>query len=556
MQHEERRWWRGEQWAILLVGVALVAAGFLIGRREVAGAQVVTPEAEIRDRPALTTGDGLAPRGVAENVSSGFSYQGYLEEEGEPANGAYDFRFFLFDAETEGTALDEVTVDDVEVSEGLFTVPLTVTSSALTGQQLWLEVRVRPGADGGSYTTLAPRRLIQPAPYANTLRPGASIVASYGSALLTLDNEDDRGLYVEAGDDGIQVTAGEPDFLGYALGAGTGMEINAENTGLFVGRANEHGVWVNSAGSHGVRVSHANGDGVRVSHADGDGVLVANAAEYGVRAVAVYDSDVSINRSPAGVYGARIGATAGFGGHFVHEAGGTGLLGAGEGGGDNEGVVGITDSDGGEAIEAISAATSDNAHILLGCSATVSNLICEDIEFRVRRDGDVTADGSFTGGGADVADMLPVAGEEAAYEPGDVLVVNEDGLLVRSDEAYQAAVVGVYSTQPAFVGNPQGTGRRVGADGELLPEDAEEGVHSSERAAEDGLVPVALVGVVPVKVSGENGAIRPGDFLVSSSTAGHAMRGGVDAPRGTVIGKAMGSFDGDTGVIQMLVMLQ
>jgi hypothetical protein len=59
-----------------------------------------------------------------------------------------------------------------------------------------------------------------------------------------------------------------------------------------------------------------------------------------------------------------------------------------------------------------------------------------------------------------------------------------------------------------------------------------------------------------VKVCTENGAIAPGDLLVASSTAGHAMRAGSSPPQGAVIGKALGSLEEGTGVIQMLVMLR
>ena len=56
-------------------------------------------------------------------------------------------------------------------------------------------------------------------------------------------------------------------------------------------------------------------------------------------------------------------------------------------------------------------------------------------------------------------------------------------------------------------------------------------------------------------VTGENGAIKRGDFIVTSSTAGHAMKG-TDTSRmfGAVIGKALQEFDGNgTGVILVLV---
>jgi hypothetical protein len=70
-------------------------------------------------------------------------------------------------------------------------------------------------------------------------------------------------------------------------------------------------------------------------------------------------------------------------------------------------------------------------------------------------------------------------------------------------------------------------------------------------------VPMAVVGIVPAKVSAENGAIHPGDLLVSSSKVGYGMKG-TDRSRlvGAVIGKAMGSLENGTGVIEVLVTLQ
>ena len=62
---------------------------------------------------------------------------------------------------------------------------------------------------------------------------------------------------------------------------------------------------------------------------------------------------------------------------------------------------------------------------------------------------------------------------------------------------------------------------------------------------------------MPTKVSAENGPIRRGDLLVTSSTPGYAMKG-TDHSRmlGAVIGKAMGSLNSGTGVVEVLVSLQ
>jgi hypothetical protein len=166
---------------------------------------------------------------------------------------------------------------------------------------------------------------------------------------------------------------------------------------------------------------------------------------------------------------------------------------------------------------------------------SVSNNIIEayssaDRRFYVSNSGDVYIDGTYYDTGADFAEMLPAV---EGLEPGDVLVVGPDGTLARSTEAYQPTVVGVHSTQPAFVGG------------------------SDETLENPGKVPLAVVGVVPVKVSAENGAIRPGDLLTPASLPGHAMRcEGVERCFGRTFGKALEGLEADTGVIQVLVMLQ
>ena len=69
-------------------------------------------------------------------------------------------------------------------------------------------------------------------------------------------------------------------------------------------------------------------------------------------------------------------------------------------------------------------------------------------------------------------------------------------------------------------------------------------------------VPLAVVGIVPVKVTDENDFIKPGDLLVSSSTPCRAIRDLGDRPVGTVIGKALEPLESEQGTILMLVSLQ
>ncbi len=155
----------------------------------------------------------------------------------------------------------------------------------------------------------------------------------------------------------------------------------------------------------------------------------------------------------------------------------------------------------------------------------------QDRKFRVETSGNVRADGSFIGGGADYAEALPGV---AGLEPGDVLVIGPDGHLARSTQAYQSSVAGVYSTEPGFI--------------------AGGGDESDDLTAKK--VPLAMMGVVPVKASAEHGPILPGDLLTASSTPGHAMHAGENPQVGTIIGKAFEPLAEGTGIIKMLVILQ
>ncbi|MBU1749618.1 MAG: hypothetical protein KKA73_18190, partial [Chloroflexi bacterium] len=77
-----------------------------------------------------------------------------------------------------------------------------------------------------------------------------------------------------------------------------------------------------------------------------------------------------------------------------------------------------------------------------------------------------------------------------------------------------------------------------------------------EHRGQEGYVPLAVAGIVPVKASAENGPIQPGDLLVASATPGHAMKASPNPPVGTVIGKALAGLDAGSGLILMLAMLQ
>ncbi|MDD1719018.1 MAG: hypothetical protein LUQ25_03065, partial [Methanoregulaceae archaeon] len=135
----------------------------------------------------------------------------------------------------------------------------------------------------------------------------------------------------------------------------------------------------------------------------------------------------------------------------------------------------------------------------------------------------------------DVAEYMAVAGSP---DPGTVLVIGADGILLPSAKANDTKVAGIVSTAP---GVSLGV-RNEGNTGEIL---------------------VAVAGLVPCKADATGAPIHAGDLLTTSGYPGYAMK--AEPVRiddfefylpGTILGKAMGSLESGTGTIEVLVTLQ
>ena len=109
----------------------------------------------------------VATAGLAQ-VTTAFTYQGELEQSGQPASGNFDFEFVLFDVASGGTPLiGPINVEDVPVDAGLFTTEVDFGMNVFGVMDVWLEIRVREGASTDAFTTLAPRQKVTPAPLAH-----------------------------------------------------------------------------------------------------------------------------------------------------------------------------------------------------------------------------------------------------------------------------------------------------------------------------------------------------------------------------------------------------
>jgi hypothetical protein len=151
--------------------------------------------------------------------------------------------------------------------------------------------------------------------------------------------------------------------------------------------------------------------------------------------------------------------------------------------------------------------------------------------FHMEDDGPYFLDAQRGGGKYvyDIAETIKVADGQAA----DVVIISEDKdiTVVKSNKKFDTKVAGVISTDPKIY---MGYSPKIKESKEYKP--------------------LALARVVLCKVTAENGAIKKGDILVTSSIPGHAMRADPDeVTTGMILGSALGSLEEGQGKIYILV---
>lgn len=191
---------------------------------------------------ATALGDDDEVEGTVQAVVLGnaFTYQGRLTDGGSPANGTYDLRFILYDAESGGAQVGStLNREDVNVANGLFTVELDFGTSAFTGDARWMEIAVRAGASTTAHTVLSPRQAVSPAPYALYAKAagGFAVPLTAGgtsegapattTGLLTV-TQSGTGIAI-AGNRTSTDAAAYPAVLGTNAGGGAGVQGESTN---------------------------------------------------------------------------------------------------------------------------------------------------------------------------------------------------------------------------------------------------------------------------------------------------------------------------------------
>lgn len=232
-------------------------------------------------------------------VGSGFTYQGYLDNGGSPANGFYDFQFRLYDAAAAGNQIGVVlTLNSVNVMNGLFTVKLDFASGAFGGGARWLQISVR-ASGGGAFTTLSPRQELAPAPSALSMpnvytNEGINFVG-VGRDFRISGNEVFGIRYVGGADQygGMYVETAHANgwpFYGYATNGsfrawsyynGTSGDWHLYNAGIRLTVPNEGGLRIGPSADYSLVISNTTGsDGIRIYDTGDDAIQVGSDPDY------------------------------------------------------------------------------------------------------------------------------------------------------------------------------------------------------------------------------------------------------------------------------------
>lgn len=501
--------------------------------------------------------------GISAPVGSAITYHGRLLKNGVPVNGNSNIIFKLWDAAAGGTQVGStVTLTNQFVTLGLFTGSLNFGPAVFNGLARWIEVQVQGPGDAG-FTLLTPRQTVSAAPYALYALGGAGTGSQWveSGGNLTYANGNTgvigHGAAAPASGDGVYLSGNydtvahvwaynydisTPNSLclqapGGNVGIGTvtptsrleiaaqdGLKITGFQPYLTLKDTNAGGARGILSGSNGHLGFYPEGTfGVNPA------MILRTNGRLGVGTInpeAVLHAQSSAS-TVAAILGRHTGDTAGVWGESNTGSGTVGIsqtwagvYGQSQG---NAGVWGRSTNGFGVYGEAVNPGAVAGYFRHLGTGEAL------------HVDGKAAVKTLQILGGADIVEGFETG--DGSVEPGTVVVIDPEhpGELRPSSTPYDRRVAGIVS----------------GAGG-ISP-----GLHLGQEGVLNGETPVAMSGRVYVRSSIENGRIRAGDLLTTSSHPGCAMRA-TDHSRalGAILGKAMTSLDAGTGLVLVLVNLQ
>lgn len=435
------------------------------------------------------------------NLGSSFTYQGVLRNSIGLITAVCDLQFNLYDSPAGGAQIaNGLGKSNVQLIDGLFTAELDFGNAAFNGDARWLGTAVRCPAGNGVYTTLTPRQKLDPSPH--TLFAN---VANGSLSDFTVKNT----LWVHG-----SASLGGPGNLTAATLRSPDLYVQSDS-------------------------SFGRGDGGRALVHSTDDVLAIN-----------YQNDFS--------GGTQIGSNTVIMGSLDIYGYNLRLLGP-------ELVInaGSDRGDGGRALVHGSGDT-----LIFNYGHDFSNGILLDSDTRIAKD--LTVEGNtirLLGNDLylNAGDTRGDGGRALTHDVDDTLIINYEGDFtggVRINNLRTGKLVEENLMTPA---QQNDLSLLEFSHGDVLCWDGTlQQLTKCAQAMSPLVVAIAdeqgkpmILGAEPVKVSGH---VQPGDLLVTSAHSGYAMAwpgmGHDDPPLGTVIAKALESFDGEYGTVKALIMLR
>jgi len=471
--------------------------------------------------------------------STAFTYQGLLEDGGQPASGLHDLRFTLFTAAAGGVQVGSPQcVDNVPVVDGIFTTTMDFGQQFATPAARFLQIELRSDtgltcATTTGFTILAPRQAVTATPLANHAKSAFALDAPDGAPA--------NAVFVDnAGNVGIGTTTPITSLHAVGNAAALRLQDDGDPASFTLLEALQPGQMrlnnVASTFTSLIDINPMSLPGTANAHVR----FFRETSTTGFKSVIFHSGNNSTATSAViGVGGGSStfqldGGSFGIGHptpsmplHVLHQEPVAILQDLGPNS-TQSGYLGFWNSSGSETAW-MGFGTPGSAHLTILNARTGGNIVLDPgpgaaVQVPVL---EIT--------GADLAEKFPAS---ETLEPGMVVAIDREqaGTLCLSRGVYNTCVAGVVSGANNF---------SVGAVLGNLPG------HEAAPA-------IALSGRVYVYCDASAGAIEPGGLLTTSDRPGHAMRAtDRDRAHGAVIGKAMGRLNaGERGLVLVLVNLQ
>lgn len=196
----------------------------------------------------------IAPLSVTHAQGTAFTYQGRLNDGGNPAHGTYDFRLRLASDPVGPTYVGSpYLTNGIVVTNGLFVAIPDFGPGILNGNNYWLEVSVRTNG-AIPYTALAPLQKFTPTPYAVFAGSSSNLLGTLPASQLS-GSIANGNLPSSPSFSGVNVSNVNALTLNGISSAGF-WQLGGNNVspGQFLGSTNNQPVEIWSGGQRGLRI--------------------------------------------------------------------------------------------------------------------------------------------------------------------------------------------------------------------------------------------------------------------------------------------------------------